>query len=97
MSDDEGVVTYTVKELLATLNGKMDDVLARIELKASQESVDHLGSRLDKLEEETNERIGSVEKDVNSLKAYRAAVAGVLSVVVFVVPVITAFAIRYIG
>lgn len=97
MSDDDGVVTYTVKELLATLNAKMDDVLDRIELKASQESVDHLGARLDKLEEDTDRRIVTVERDVNSLKAYRAAVAGVLSVVVFVVPVITAFAIRYIG
>lgn len=97
MSDDDGVVTYTVKELLAMLSGKMDDVLARIELKASQEYVDHLGARLDKLEEDTDRRIVTVERDVNSLKAYRAAVAGVLSVVVFVVPVITAFAIRYIG
>ena len=96
MSED-GFVTYTVKELLATLSGKMDDVIARIELKASQESVDHVNDRLDRLEEDVDARVSNVEKDVNSLKAYRAAVAGVLSVVVFVVPVITAFAIRYIG
>lgn len=75
MADADGHVTFTVKELLAKLDSKLDDVLARIELKASQESVDHLDTRLTR-----------VEREVASLKNYKAAIGSGIAIAVFVVP-----------
>jgi hypothetical protein len=44
-------VTYTVKELLAKIEGKLDGVIITIGQKADKHDVDHLSGRVEKLEE----------------------------------------------
>ena len=48
-------VTYTVKELLAKIEGKLDGVIITIGQKADKHDVDTLGDRVKALEEFLNE------------------------------------------
>jgi len=85
IEDDPPVtVAYTVKELLARIDVKVDALIVSLDRKASQESVDLLATRLT-----------TVESDVNSLKASRSQLLGIVAVVSFVVPIVVALAIRW--
>ena len=49
-SEENGVVRFTVKELLAQLDGKLDKVIEKIDEKAPQYQVDALDKRVDSVE-----------------------------------------------
>lgn len=80
---EEGVV-YTVRELFEKLDGRLEEILRRLDLKASQESVDNLDRRLT-----------DVERDVVGLKQSRAQILAIAGVVTFVVPIVTALILHY--
>lgn len=80
---DEGV-TYTVRELFERLEVRLEEILRRLDLKASQESVDNLDRRLT-----------DVERDVVGLKQSRAQILAIAGAVTFVVPLVTAAILHY--
>lgn len=80
---DEGV-TYTVRELFERLDGRLEEILRRLDLKAPQESVDNLDRRLT-----------DVERDVGGLKQSRAQILAISGFVTFFVPIATALIVHY--
>lgn len=51
-ADTNGGVTYTIKELLAKIEGKLDGVIITIGQKADKHDVENLAGRVKALEEE---------------------------------------------
>jgi len=77
-------VTYTTKELLARIEGKLDALAANMATKASQMSVDHLDVRVARLEEE-----------VATLKQQRAQLTLLAALAMFVAPIIVVITLHY--
>jgi uncharacterized membrane protein len=65
---DESVVSYSVKELLANLDRKMDDVLALVHGKADSSEVDRLRTELADVRQE----LADVRQDLAELKQREA-------------------------
>lgn len=85
MSDDEPqTVAYTVKELLARIDSKIDLLASALDQKASQTSVDHLDKRLSVL-----------ELDVQNLKTSRSQFMAIVALISFVIPVAVALVVHY--
>lgn len=82
MTDDG--ITYTVRELFEKLDARLEEILRRLDLKASQESVDNLDRRLT-----------DVERDVVGLKQSRAQILAISAVITFFVPIATALIVHY--
>lgn len=82
MTDDG--ITYTVRELFEKLDARLEEILRRLDLKASQESVDSLDRRLT-----------DVERDVVGLKQSRAQILAISAVITFFVPIATALIVHY--
>lgn len=77
-------VTYTVRELFERLESRLEEIIRKLDLKASQESVDHLDKRLT-----------DVERDVIGLKQSRAQILAIAGAVTFIVPLATAAILNY--
>lgn len=89
--DSNGNVTFTVKELLARIDTKIDRLTLDLDRKASQSSVDQLAQSLRDMEA----RVSSVETDVDALRVSRTQLWTVLSVIAFVLPLGVAVALHY--
>lgn len=81
---DDGTVVYTTKELLARIDSKIDALHLSLNTKASQQSVDHLDIRVERL-----------EADVNQLKTSRAQLMAFVGMAMFVIPLLVAVAFHY--
>lgn len=71
MSDfDEGTIRYTVKELLARIEAKVDVVTLQMDAKANREDVEHLKETVSKLvQEKADAEVASaLEKRLNVLE-----------------------------
>lgn len=77
--DEQPLVTFTTKELLARIEAKIDALHIALRGKASQESVDHL-----------ERRITRIEGDVFALKAKWAQIMAIVAVATLAIPLIVA-------
>lgn len=82
--DSPQTVSYTVKELLARIDVKIDKLATALDQKASQTSVDILDTRL-----------SALEAEVQNLKSTRAQLMAIVALMSFVIPVAVALIVHY--
>ena len=75
MTEPNGSVSYTVKELVAQLHGKMDTVILELTRKADRDDLKELAGRVDSLERSRDTQTGSTTLTRWALPVFVALIA----------------------
>lgn len=77
MSGDEGVVTYTVKELLLQFSAQLSRIEDKVDDRATRKDLEEVRAEVREATAELHADVRAVTSDVDDLKAWRQRVVGV--------------------